>query len=314
MKLTLPALALTGALATAGILSATTSQPTEDTCSASKATAAMPGQTIVETALAAGQFNTLAAALGAADLVDALNGDGPFTVFAPTDAAFAKLPKGTVETLLKPENKALLANILTYHVVSGDVPAKKVVGLKNAAALNGQRIGIQVEDGSVRVAGVNVVKTDIRCKNGIIHVVDSVMMPATEDIIGTAVEAGAFKTLAAALGAAQLVEALQSEGPFTVFAPTDEAFAALPDGTVETLLKPENRDQLAAILKYHVVAGRIYSDQLENGQHAATLQGSNVEVAIDDRGVRISGANVAKADIETTNGVIHVIDRVLLPE
>ena len=287
-----------------------------DTCSSktTKVSLATGGKTIVETALGAGQFNTLAAALDAAGLVDALQGEGPFTVFAPTDDAFAKLPKGTLEMLLKPENKALLTNILTFHVAAGAVPAAKVVKMKNATALNGQRFGIQVDEGSVQVAGVNVVKTDIECRNGIIHVVDAVMMPATEDIIGTAVEAGSFKTLAAAIEAAGLIEALRGDGPFTVFAPVDDAFASLPAGTVESLLKPENKNRLASILKFHVVPGRIYSDQLENGQRAQTLQGSNLEVAIDDQGVRISGAVVKKADIETTNGVIHVIDRVLLPK
>jgi uncharacterized surface protein with fasciclin (FAS1) repeats len=132
---------------------------------------------IVDTAVAAGSFKTLAAALGAADLIGALKGDGPFTVFAPTDEAFAKLPKGTVESLLKPENKEKLVSILTYHVVSGKVPAKKVVNLTSAKTLQGSEVKINVSGGKVSVDNAQVVKADIHCSNGIIHVIDNVILP-----------------------------------------------------------------------------------------------------------------------------------------
>ena len=132
---------------------------------------------IVDTAVAAGQFKTLAAALQAADLVDALKGKGPFTVFAPTDAAFEKLPKGTVEGLLKPEAKGALTGILKYHVVPGAVDAAKVVKLSNATTLNGQRVDIAVKGGAVMVDKAKVVVTDIKCSNGVIHVIDSVILP-----------------------------------------------------------------------------------------------------------------------------------------
>ncbi len=135
---------------------------------------------IVDTAVGAGSFKTLAAALQAAGLVDTLKGDGPFTVFAPTDDAFAKLPKGTVETLLKPENKDKLIAVLTYHVVAGKVPAEKVVTLTSAKTVNGQNVDVKVADGKVMVDGANVVATDIECSNGIIHVIDSVILPAAE--------------------------------------------------------------------------------------------------------------------------------------
>ena len=132
---------------------------------------------IVDTAVEAGKFKTLAAALGAAGLVDAVKGPGPFTVFAPSDEAFAKLPKGTVETLLKPENKEKLKAILTYHVVPGKVMAKDVLGVKGAKSLNGQRIDVKVDGGKVMVDGAQVVATDIACTNGVIHVIDTVMLP-----------------------------------------------------------------------------------------------------------------------------------------
>jgi len=132
---------------------------------------------IVDTAVAAGDFKTLAAALQAAGLVDTLKGPGPFTVFAPTDEAFAKLPAGTLEDLLKPENKQKLVSILTYHVVAGKVMAKDVVRMHEARTLNGQDVKIMVEGGKVMVNNANVIKTDIQCSNGVIHVIDTVLLP-----------------------------------------------------------------------------------------------------------------------------------------
>ena len=134
-----------------------------------------------------------------------------------------------------------------------------------------------------------------------------------KDIVDTAVEAGTFQTLVAAVEAAGLVDTLKGDGPFTVFAPTDEAFAALPEGTVEELLKPENIDQLTAILTYHVVPGKVMSTDLTDDMEAATVQGATVTIDLDN-GVMVEQANVVAADIETSNGVIHVIDQVILPE
>ena len=134
---------------------------------------------IVDTAVAAGQFETLAAALGAADLVDTLKGDGPFTVFAPTDEAFAKLPEGTVESLLKPENRDQLVAILTYHVVAGKVKAADVVKLSEATTVNGQSVAITVADNGVQVDNANVIATDIAASNGVIHVIDTVILPGS---------------------------------------------------------------------------------------------------------------------------------------
>jgi uncharacterized surface protein with fasciclin (FAS1) repeats len=132
---------------------------------------------IVDTAVAAGSFKTLAKALAAADLVGTLTGPGPFTVFAPTDEAFAKLPAGTLETLLKSENKDKLRRVLTYHVVAGKVGAADVVKLKSAKAVSGDTIAVSVQGGTVRVDGAQVIKTDIQASNGVIHVIDSVILP-----------------------------------------------------------------------------------------------------------------------------------------
>ena len=267
---------------------------------------------IVDTAVSAGSFKTLAAALTAADLVGTLKSDGPFTVFAPTDEAFAKLPEGTVETLLKPENKDQLVAILTYHVVAGDVRAKQVVKLNGATTVNGQRIDIAVDSG-VRVDQANVTATDIVCSNGVIHVIDQVILPAGDNIVATADNAGSFKTLLTAAKGAGLAETLSSDGPFTVFAPTDEAFAKLPEGTVSSLLEPENKAKLAAILKYHVVAGRVYSEDAVGAGKAKTLQGSTIRINVSGDAAQINEANLVTTDIDASNGVIHVIDQVLLP-
>jgi len=269
---------------------------------------------IIDTAIAAGSFNTLAAALKAADLIDVLKGDGPFTVFAPTDAAFAKLPSGTVENLLKPENKDTLIAILTYHVVPGNVPASRVTNMKNAQTVNGQRIDIAVERGTVKIDNATVTTADVHATNGVIHVIDTVIMPSTKDIVDTAKEAGSFNTLLAAAKAAGLVDALKGDGPLTVFAPTDEAFAKLGSSTIENLLMPENKEQLQRILLHHVVAGRVYSDAVKNDMRAETLAGTNVQFTIRGERVMIGSARIGAVDIDTANGVIHVIDSVILPD
>lgn len=136
----------------------------------------------------------------------------------------------------------------------------------------------------------------------------------SKDIVDTAVSAGQFKTLAAALDAAGLVDTLKSDGPFTVFAPTDEAFAKLPAGTVENLLKPENRDQLVAILTYHVVAGKVAAADVVKLDQATTVNGADVTIKVADSGVQVDKANVIATDIGASNGIIHVIDAVILPQ
>ncbi|MEM7234545.1 MAG: CIA30 family protein, partial [Planctomycetota bacterium] len=268
---------------------------------------------IVEIAVSSGSFKTLTAALKAADLVSALEGKGPFTVFAPTDEAFARISHDTIQELLKPKNKETLRAILMYHVVPGRVLAKDVVKVTAAKTLNGQRVDVNVAGGKVKIDYANVVKTDIRASNGVIHVIDKVIAPSMSDIVATAGQAGGFNTLASLLKTASLVETLQGKGPFTVFAPTDEAFAKLPQTLIQSLLQEENRKTLQSILTYHVVPGRIFSSDLSNGTRAKTVEGRSILVQLKDGGVQIDRANVVKADIDASNGVIHVIDTVLLP-
>jgi len=269
---------------------------------------------IVDIAVGAGSFSTLVAAVQAAGLVDVLKGDGPFTVFAPTDEAFAKLPSGTVEELLKPENREKLVSILTYHVVPGRVLARDVVGLSAATTVNGQRAGIRVRGENVMIDNARVVATDVTASNGVIHVIDSVIMPETRNLLEVAGEAGTFTTLATAIKAAGLTDVLTGDTALTVFAPTDEAFAKLPAGTVENLLKPENREQLVAILTYHVVPGRVFSDQALEAGEASTVQGQSVQIRTRYGTPRVQNARITATDIQARNGVIHVIDTVILPE
>ena len=268
---------------------------------------------IVDVAVASGKFNTLVAAVKAAGLVDALKSKGPLTVFAPTDEAFAKLPKGTVEDLLKPENKAKLVSLLTYHVASGKLAAAEVQKSTGVVSLQGQRLGFKTVGDRVMVDGATVVLADVAAKNGVIHAIDQVVMPTGKNIVEVASGTGKFATLLAAATAAGLAETLSSGGPFTVLAPTDDAFAKLPKGTVEDLLKPENKEKLVAILTLHVIAGRVDSTGATAAGHAKSLQGGRLTFTATDHGLSVNGAKIVTADINASNGIIHVIDGVLLP-
>ncbi|MAU00933.1 MAG: adhesion lipoprotein [Anaerolineaceae bacterium] len=280
---------------------------------------------ITEIAVADGRFTTLVAALEAAGLAETLAGEGEFTVFAPTDDAFAALPEGTVEALLE-DPEGALTEVLLYHVAEGVVPAETVVTLESATTLQGEDVTIAVEDGSVILNdSVQVIITDIAASNGIIHVIDGVLLPpsmsatAEDDMMDApsiteiAVEDGRFTTLVAALEAAGLAETLAGEGEFTVFAPTDDAFAALPEGTVATLLEdPEGA--LTDILLYHVVDGVVPAETVITLESATTLNGADVTITVTDGNVFLNDTvQVIITDIEASNGIIHVIDGVLLP-
>ena len=268
---------------------------------------------IVDAAMGSDQFSTLVQALKAAHLVETLQGEGPFTVFAPTNAAFEKLPSRTLNNLLKPENREQLQSILTYHVVAGEVPASEVVRLNAAQTVNGQRVDIDVMDGRVLIDGAEVTQTDIETSNGIIHVIDEVIIPQQGTIPEVAGEAGSFSTLLKAVRTAGLADVLMGEGPFTVFAPTDAAFAEL-GSTVNELLKPANRGRLQDILKYHVVSGRVFADDAVKAGSAESLEGGDLRFGIEDARLIVNGTPIVSTNIDASNGVIHVIDGVLIPE
>lgn len=318
---------------------------------------------IVEIAAGNSDFTTLVAAVKAAGLAETLMGDGPFTVFAPTNAAFDNLPAGLVTALLKPENKATLQKILTYHVVSGNLMAKDVVaaitagdGMAAPTTVEGTSFGVMTKMGKVQIKDAqnnvaNVVSTDIAGSNGVIHVIDRILLPAGVDpaallsakskmsssssMSGTendgptiaAIASGNkdFETLTAALGAVGLVETFDSPGEYTVFAPTDAAFDALPEGTVNSLVT-DQKDVLKGILAYHVIPAKITAAQLvkaieDNRNYylmqtlggqtiVATIKGGNVQL-IDAAGNR---STVILTDVMASNGIIHGIDAVVMPK
>jgi uncharacterized surface protein with fasciclin (FAS1) repeats len=274
---------------------------------------------IVETALAAGQFQTLASLVVKAGLAETLATGGPFTVFAPTDAAFAKVPAATLDKLAADPN--LLRSVLLYHAVAGTVTSTDVVKLQSAKTLQGESVAIKVVDGSVYVDDARVTTPDVMASNGVIHVIDSVLIPASlkapakpaqeNDIVQTAVGAGQFKTLTSLLKKAGLVRALQGTGPFTVFAPTDAAFAKVPKATLAALGK--DKAKLKAVLLYHVVKGKVTAAKVTKLTSAKTLNGKRVTIMVKGGKVIVGGATVTKADIMASNGVIHVINKVLIP-
>jgi transforming growth factor-beta-induced protein len=282
-----------------------------------KTTNAAATKNIVETAVGAGSFTTLADLLVKTGLDKALAEKGPFTVFAPTDEAFKALGTETLTTLAKPENRDVLVNILKQHVVMGNVLAKDVKA-GPVPTLSGQRFNITTEGGKVKIisgkTSATVAKTDVLASNGVIHVIDNVIVPNEKDIVGTAVveKLSTFNKLVAA---ADLGKALMAKGNFTVFAPSDEAFAKLDKALVESLLQPENKEKLQGILKYHVIGeGRIFSDAAgPKAKDAKVLNGGTITIIQTGGKVLINNATVTKADIDASNGVIHVIDTVLIP-
>ena len=262
--------------------------------------------TIVEIALGIdGEFETLAAALAAADLVDTLQGLGPFTVFAPTDTAFDNLPAGVLaELLADPE---ALTQVLLYHVVAGRVFSTDLVP-GTIETINGAGAMISEADGDFFIDAARIIEVDIQGLNGVIHVIDEVILPPTQTIVEIAAANPAFSTLVTALEATELDEVLSGPGPFTVFAPTDDAFDLLPPGAIPALLA--DLEELTDILLYHVVSGRVRSGDLEAGR-IITVQGAAAEIALTPP--TIDGVTISVTDIEASNGIIHVIDAVLLP-
>ncbi len=274
---------------------------------------------ILQTASNDGRFKTLVTALSAAALGGVLQGLGPFTLFAPTDAAFDKLPPGTIADLLKPENRAKLIKILTYHVLDGiALTAANITALKppfKLEMLNNIATSITEDGVKIKVNNATVIQVDVITSNGIIHVLDTVLLPP--DIVQTAIDDGRFKTLVTALSAAGLIEVLKNPGPFTLFAPTDAAFDKLPPGTIADLLKPENRAKLIKILTYHVVNGRALTVPdiiaMNPPFKLEMLNGIATSITEDGDQIKINNATVIVGDVFSDNGVIHAIDTVLLP-
>jgi uncharacterized surface protein with fasciclin (FAS1) repeats len=276
---------------------------------------------IVETATDAEGFSTLVAAVSAADLVATLQGDGPFTVFAPTDEAFTNFLEAkdlSADQLLESPD---LADILTYHVLASEVLAEDAIAVASSDenvvyTVNGQGLALSLSGEDLYINLSKVISPDILASNGVIHAIDAVLEPPMErgeptaSIVEIALaDPENFSSLVDALTSADLVTALEGEGPFTVFAPTNEAFKKIPEDTLNGL----SIEQLTAILKQHVVSGEVDSISAFalNGDSADTLAGDDISIDIVDGKLMVQGAMVVLTDIYATNGVIHVIDTVI---
>jgi uncharacterized surface protein with fasciclin (FAS1) repeats len=274
---------------------------------------------VVDVAVNNRAFSILADLVVTAGLAETLSTDGPFTVFAPTNAAFAKLPKGTIETLKLPANRGMLIDILTYHVTPG-VVTSKMLSNGMVTMLNNKTAPVST-GAPPKIGSANITLKDVLVTNGVIHVIDAVLMPPEDGIIAsipsgssnTVVDVAAgspdHKTLVAAVTAAGLAPTLSGPGPFTVFAPVDAAFATVD---TERLLLPDYKPHLIDLLTYHVLAGQVMSTDLVLGNTPATVNGESVEVTSLNPPM-INQANIVTADLPADNGVIHVIDQVLLP-
>ena len=271
-------------------------------------------QTIFEIIESSDVHNTLEAAIVAAELDGTLASEGPFTVFAPTDDAFSVVPADVLETLLA-DPTGQLTQILLNHVVSGTAMSTDLADGMMITTLQGTEVLVSINDGVVMIGNAMVVSADIAADNGVVHVIDAILMPdmPTNSIFDIVANSDIHNTLEAAIVAAGLEGTLSSDGPFTLFAPTDEAFSVVPADVLETLLA-DPTGQLTQILLNHVVSGTAMSTDLADGMMITTLQGTEVLVSINDGVVMIGNAMVVAADISADNGVVHVIDAILMPE
>jgi uncharacterized surface protein with fasciclin (FAS1) repeats len=283
-----------------------------------------PDASIVDIAASNGNFDTLVAAVQAAGLADTLDGPGPYTVFAPTDAAFATLLDQlglTAPELLA--NKTLLTEVLLYHVAAGKLTSEEVLALRELEMLNGDLATVSVRSGRPYINEAVISMVDIQASNGVIHVIDAVILPSgvaapssTPDasIVEIAVANQGFSSLVAALQAADLVGALSGPGPYTVFAPSNDAFNKTL-GELGLTLEQVAADEalLTDILLYHVAAGAYDAQDALGAGTIRMLNGDSVSMSVRNGIVYVNGASVSRANIVTENGIIHVIDAVLLP-
>ena len=276
--------------------------------------------TVVDIIVESESHNVLETAVIEAGLVDVLSDTTTtFTVFAPTDDAFYMLPEGTLDAVLA--DNELLTSILTYHVVDGTALSTDLVDGTTVETLNGGSVTVTIDTTGVFINDAQVIIADIVADNGVVHVIDAVLLPVVETttVVDVIIDSEDHTVLELAVVQEELVETLSGEGPFTVFAPTDEAFTALAEAfnvEVTSLLELQN---LTDILTYHVVSGTVLSADLTDGMETTALNGGTLTFTVDSMGVEVGTAAVGPAmvivaDIVTDNGVVHVIDAVLVPE
>ncbi len=262
---------------------------------------------ITEIAVANAQFSTLVGALQSTGLDAALDGDGEFTVFAPTNDAFSALPEGTLESLSDDQ----LESILLYHALGAEVFSGQLDAQQTVETLNGEEIFITAGTNGVTINGTASVTTaDIEARNGVIHVINGVILPdAYGTIVDNVIKRYFLSALVDAVIQADLVDALLGDGPFTVFAPTNEAFAAIADVAAGLTV-----EELTDVLLYHVIQGEVLSTDLQPSQQVTTLNGESLTIEVSGGSATINGSSgITTVDIQGTNGVIHVIDAVLIP-
>ena len=302
---------------TATTVSAPSTDEREQAASADDNTDGQDLGLLADLAAGHGQLNTLVNLADEAGLTGTLVGDDQFTIFAPTDEAFAALPADVLGALA--DNPDVLEALLLAHISEGTVMSSDLLDASSVTMLSGDVVEVGVDD-EISIGGSIVAEADLVADNGVIHVVDAVIVPegfempgqsAGADVIAAAESAGGFTTLLAALDAAGLTDVLEGEGPFTVFGPDDDAFAALPGGTVDALL--ERSDDLEAVLTYHVVEGEYLASDLSPGTQLTTLEGETLIVGGSGSTLEVGRAEVVIRDVMTGNGVIHVTDAVLLP-
>ena len=268
--------------------------------------------TVVDIIVNSSDHNTLETAVIQADLAVTLSGDGPFTVFAPTDAAFNALPNGVLDNVLADNN--VLTAILLHHVHSGNALSTDLSDGMEVPTLNDDILTVSINGEVVMIDMATVTVADIIASNGVVHVIDMVLLPETDDqtVMSIIANSPAHSILEEALLAAELDGTLSGDGPFTVFAPSDDAFDGLPDGALDLILA--NTEQLTNLLLNHVHSGNVLSTDLSDGMMVPTLNETELTVSIDGMTVMIDLATVTQADLTASNGVVHIIDKVLLPD
>jgi len=260
-----------------------------------------------------GNFTTLVAALqitGLDQALDGSQGSSRLTVFAPTDAAFNNLPAGALSGLIADPDA--LSEVLLYHVTGGGLLASDVLASPTIDMLNGQRTSISLQGGAPLIDQAQIQITDIVCANGVIHVIDAVLLPATNSLVATAVGAPGAAYLTALLGFTSLIPTLE-DGTFTVFAPTNAAFQQIPASTLRSLVTTSGVPTLESSLLVHVVPGRLFADDVVAAGQLTTVGGKVLPVTVRNGAVLVDGAQVVFPDIQTANGNIHFIDAVLQP-
>ncbi|MEO1534265.1 MAG: fasciclin domain-containing protein [Planctomycetota bacterium] len=271
-------------------------------------------QNIVEIAVGSDSLTTLVAALTAAELVDDVQNATGITVLAPTDAAFGELDQRALQNTIENHPTGRLADVLKYHVIPERLTAAELVKRRFVTTLDGQRLEINITGSGLELNDASIVAADIEAENGIVHVIDTVLIPAKDNIAEVAQNAGTFETLLAAVGAANLAEFVSTTDPITVFAPTDDAFAELGAEKIAELLKPENRETLVEILSYHVVPGRVYGGDLFEASAIDAVAGGALKPSVRNGSIFINDSQVVAPNIDAANGVVHAIDSVLIPE